>query len=166
MQLAPTIRSTLRSLDKSVILSGITTMQDVLREQTAARRFQAWLMGLFSALALLLAAVGVYGVMHYFVTQRIPEIGVRMAFGACGKDIVSLFMRRAMRFAGVGLAVGLVLALWSAWLIKRMLFGVTNTDPLTFLGALSLLILVALSATYFPARRATKVDPMVALRYE
>jgi len=71
-----------------------------------------------------------------------------------------------MRFAGVGLAVGLVLALWSAWLIKRMLFGVTNTDPLTFLGALSLLILVALSATYFPARRATKVDPMVALRYE
>ena len=166
MQLAPTIRSTLRSLDKSVILSGITTMQDVLREQTAARRFQAWLMGLFSALALLLAAVGVYGVMHYFVTQRIPEIGVRMAFGACGKDIVSLFMRRAMRFAGVGLAVGLVLALWSAWLIKRMLFGVTNTDPLTFLGALSLLILVALSAIYFPARRATRVDPMVALRHE
>jgi putative ABC transport system permease protein len=166
VQLAPTIRSTLRSLDKSVILSGITTMQDVLREQTAARRFQSWLMGLFSALALLLAAVGVYGVMHYFVTQRIPEIGVRMAFGACGKDIVSLFMQRAMRFAGAGLAVGLVLALWSASLIKRMLFGVTNTDPLSFLGALSLLILVALSAAYFPARRATKVDPMVALRYE
>ncbi len=166
MQLAPTIRSTLRSLDKNVILSGITTMQDVLREQTAARRFQSWLMGLFSALALLLAAVGVYGVMHYSVTQRIPEIGVRMAFGACGKDIVSLFMRRAMRFAGAGLAVGLVLALWSASLIKGMLFGVTNTDPLSFLGALSLLILVALSATYFPARRATRVDPMVALRYE
>ncbi len=166
MQLAPTIRSTLRSLDKNVILSGITTMQDVLREQTAARRFQSWLMGLFSALALLLAAVGVYGVMHYFVTQRIPEIGVRMAFGACGKDIVSLFMRRALRFAGAGLAVGLVLALWSASLIKRMLFGVTNTDPLSFLGALSLLILVALSASYFPARSATRVDPMVALRYE
>jgi predicted permease len=166
MQLAPTIRSTLRSLDKTVILSGITTMQDVLREQTAARRFQAWLMGLFSALAVLLAALGVYGVMHYFVIQRIPEIGVRMVFGARGKDILSLFMRRAMRSAGVGLAVGLVLALWSVSLIKRMLFGVTNTDPVSFLGALSLLILVALSATYFPARRATKVDPMVALRYE
>src|SRR5207245_3477105 len=165
-QLAASVRSMLRSLDKSVILSDVTSMQDVLSEQTAARRFQAWLMGLFSALALVLAAVGVYGVMHYFVSQRIPEIGVRMAFGASGKDIVSLFMRRAMRFTGVGLAVGLVLALWSAWLIKRMLFGVTNTDPLTFLGALSLLILVALSATYFPARRATKVDPMVALRYE
>jgi putative ABC transport system permease protein len=166
MQLAPSIRSTLRSLDKSVILSGITTMQDVLREQTVARRFQAWLMGVFSALALLLAAVGVYGVMHYFVTQRIPEIGVRMALGARGKDIVSLFMRRAMRFAGAGLAVGLVLALWSASLIKRMLFGVANTDPLSFLGALSLLILVALAATYLPARRATRVDPMAALRYE
>src|SRR2546427_12784906 len=109
MQLAPTIRSTLRSLDKNVILSGIT-MQDVLREQTAARRCQSWLMGLFSALALLLAAVGVYGVMHYFVTQRIPGIGVRMAFGACGTDIVSLFMRRAMRCAGAGLAAGLVLS--------------------------------------------------------
>jgi putative ABC transport system permease protein len=166
IQLAPTIRSTLRSLDKSVILSAISTMQDVLREQTAARRFQAWLMGVFSALALLLAAVGLHGVMHYFVTQRIPEIGVRMALGACGKDIVSLFMRRALRFAGAGLAVGLVLALWSASLIKRVLFGVTNTDPLSFFGALSLLILVALSATYFPARRATRVDPMVALHYE
>jgi predicted permease len=165
-QLASTIRSILRSIDKSVILSGISTMQDVLLEQTAARRFQSWLMGLFSALALLLAAVGVYGVMHYFVAQRIPEIGLRMALGACGRDIVSLFTRQAMAFVGAGLAVGLVLALWSATLIKRMLFGVTNTDPLSFLGALSLLILVALSATYFPARRATRVDPMVALRYE
>jgi predicted permease len=166
MQLAPTIRSILRSLDKGVILSSITSMQDVLREQTAARRFQAWLMGLFSALVVLLAAVGVYGVVHYFVTQRIPEIGVRMAFGASDKDIVSMFMRRAMRFAGAGLAVGLVLALWSGLLIKRMLFGVTNSDPVSFLGALWLLVLVALCATYFPACRASRIDPMVALRYE
>jgi predicted permease len=166
MQLAPTIRSILRSLDKGVILSSITSMQDVLREQTAARRFQAWLMGLFSALVVLLAAVGVYGVMHYFVIQRIPEIGVRMAFGASRKDIVSMFMRRAIRFAGAGLAVGLVLALWSGSLIKRMLFGVANSDPVSFLGALSLLVLVALCATYFPACRASRIDPMVALRYE
>jgi putative ABC transport system permease protein len=166
MQLAPTIRSILRSLDKGVILSSITSMQDVLREQTAARRFQAWLMGLFSALVVLLAAVGVYGVMHYFVIQRIPEIGVRMAFGASGKDIVSMFMRRAMRFAGAGLAVGLVLALWSGSLIKRMLFGVADSDPVSFLGALSLLVLAALCATYFPACRASRIDPMVALRYE
>lgn len=166
VQLAPIVRSTLRSIDKSVILSDISTMRDLLREQTMARRFEAWLMGLFSALALLLAAVGVYAVMHYFVTQRIPEIGMRMAFGACGKDIVSMFMQRAMRSACAGLAIGLVLAFWSASLIKRMLFGVTHTDPLSFLGALSLLLLVALSAAYFPVRRATKVDPMVALRYE
>ncbi len=131
-----------------------------------ARRLQAWLMGLFSGLALLLAAVGIYGVMHYFVTQRIPEIGVRMAFGAGRKDIVSLVLSRALGFAGAGLSIGLVLALWAASLIKRMLFGVTNTDPLSFLAALTLLILVAVCATYFPARRAMGVDPMVALRYE
>lgn len=166
MQLAQTIRSTLRSVDKSVVLSGIMTMEDVLREQTAARRLEAWLMGLFSGLALLLAAVGIYGVMHYFVTQRIPEIGVRMAFGAGRKDIVSLVVSRALGFASAGLSIGLVLALWAASLIKRMLFGVTDTDPLSFLGALSLLILVAVCATYFPALRATHVDPMVALRYE
>ena len=123
-------------------------------------------MGLFSGLALILAAVGTYGVMHYFVTDRIPEIGVRMAFGACRQDIVWLFMGRAMRFTAAGLGVGLVFALWSAYLIKRMLFGVTSADPLSFIGALSLLILVALATTYFPARRATKVDPMIALRYE
>lgn len=166
MLLAQEIRSSLRSLDKSVILSGITTMQEVLREQTAPRRFQAWLMGLFSGLALLLAATGVYAVMHYFVFQRIPEIGVRMAFGARGEDIAALLMRRATRFAGTGLSAGLVLALWAVSLIKRLLFGVTVADPLSFLGALFLLIVVAVTATYFPARRAMRVDPMVALRYE
>src|SRR5256884_2485184 len=113
----------------------------------------------FSSLALLLAAAGVYGVIHYFVAQRIPEIGIRMAFGASRKDIVVLLLRRAVRFAGTGLAVGLALAYWSASLLKKMLFGITDTDPLSFVGALSLLVLAALAATYFPARRATRVDP-------
>jgi predicted permease len=166
MQLAQTIRSTLRSVDKGVVVSGMMTMQDVLREQTAPRRFQAWLMGMFSGLALLLAAVGLYGVMHYFVSQRISEIGVRMAFGARREDIVALLMRRAARFTGAGLAAGLVLALWAGLLIKRMLFGVSSGDPMSFLGALLLMILVAIAATYFPARRAMRVDPIVALRYE
>jgi putative ABC transport system permease protein len=166
MQLAQTIRSTLRSVDKGVVVSGMMTMQDVLREQTAPRRFQAWLMGMFSGLALLLAAVGLYGVMHYFVSQRISEIGVRMAFGARREDIVALLMRRAARFTGAGLAAGLVLALWAGLLIKRMLFGVSSADPMSFLGALLLMILVAIAATYFPARRAMRVDPIVALRYE
>lgn len=166
MQLAQTIRSALRSVDKNVIISGIATMQDVLHEQTAPRRFQAWLMGIFSGLALVLAAVALYGVMHYFVMQRVPEIGVRMALGAQRQDIVGLLIGRAVRFAGAGLAIGLVVALWAASLIKRMLFGVSDTDPLSFAGALALLIVAALAATYLPARRATKVDPMVALRYE
>ena len=166
MLLAQAIRASLRSLDKSVILSGITTMQEVLQEQTAPRRFQAWLMGLFSGLALLLAATGVYAVMHYFVLQRIPESGVRMAFGARSEDIAALLMRRAVRFAGAGLGAGVVLAFWAVTFIQRLLFGVTSADPLSFVGALSLLVLAALAATYFPARRAMRVDPMVALRYE
>jgi predicted permease len=166
LQLAQTLRSTLHSVDKDVVVSGVTTMEGVLREQTAPRRFQAWVMGIFSGLALILAAVGLYGVMHYFVTQRIPEIGVRMAFGARGEDIAALLMRRAIRFAGAGLAVGLVLAVWTGSLLKGMLFGVSETDPLSFLGPLLVLVAVALAATYFPARRAMKVDPMVALRYE
>jgi ABC-type antimicrobial peptide transport system permease subunit len=89
-----------------------------------------------------------------------------MAFGARGEDIAALLMRRAIRFAGAGLAVGLVLAVWTGSLLKGMLFGVSETDPLSFLGPLLVLVAVALAATYFPARRAMKVDPMVALRYE
>jgi predicted permease len=166
LQLAQTIRGELRALDKDVIISGVATMQDVLREQTAPRRFQAWLMGIFSGLALLLAAAAVYGVMHYFVVQRIPEIGVRMALGASREDIVALLIGRAARFVGAGLAAGLVLAVWAAWLLKRMLFEVSHTDPWSFAGAVALLIIAALAATYFPARRATKIDPIAALRYE
>jgi predicted permease len=166
LQLAQTIRSTVHAVDNSVIISNVSTMQDVLREQMAPRRFQAWLMGIFSGLALLLAAAAVYGVMHYFVVQRIPEIGVRMALGAGREDIVALLIGRAARFVGPGLAAGLVLAFWAGSLIKRMLFGVSHTDPVSFAGALALLVIAALAATYFPARRATKVDPLVALRYE
>jgi putative ABC transport system permease protein len=104
--------------------------------------------------------------MHYFVVQRIPEIGVRMALGARAEDIVALLVGRAARFVGAGLATGVVLALWAASLIQRMLFGVSQTDAVSFAGALGLLVIAALAATYFPARRATKIDPLAALRYE
>jgi putative ABC transport system permease protein len=164
--LAFTVRATLHALDPDAVVSEAMTMNDVLREQTAPRRFQAWLMGIFSALALALAGVGLYGVMHYFVTQRIPEIGLRMALGARREDIVGLLMKRVGRFAAIGLGAGLVLALWAAALIKRLLFGVSQNDPLSFAGATLLLVIAGLAASYFPARRATRVDPMVALRHE
>jgi predicted permease len=165
-QLAGTVRGVLHELDPTAVVSDGMTMSDVLREQTAPRRFQAWLMGIFSALALGLAVVGLYGVMHYFVMQRIPEIGLRIALGARREDIVGLLMKRVGRFAGMGLGVGLILALWAAALIKRLLFGVSETDPFSFAGATVLLVVAGMAATYFPARRATRVDPMVALRHE
>jgi ABC-type antimicrobial peptide transport system permease subunit len=166
LQLAGTARGVLHDLDPTAVVSEAMTMSDVLREQTAPRRFQAWLMGIFSALALALAAVGLYGVMHYFVMQRIPEIGLRIALGAGREDIVKLLMNRVGRFAAAGLGAGLVLALWAAVLIKRLLFGVSQTDPFSFAGATLLLMIVGLAATYLPARRAMGVDPMVALRQE
>jgi putative ABC transport system permease protein len=165
-QLAMTVRGTLRELDPNAVVSEAMTMSDVLREQTAPRRFQAWLMGIFSALALVLAAIGLYGVTHYFVMQRIPEIGLRVALGARRGDIVKLLVERVGRFAAVGLGGGLVLAIWAAALIKRLLFGVSQTDPVSFVGATLLLMIVGLGAAYFPARRATQVDPMVALKHE
>jgi predicted permease len=165
-QLAMTVRGVLHELDPGAVVSEAMTMSDVLREQTAPRRFQAWLMGIFSALALALAVVGLYGVMHYFVVQRTPEIGLRVALGARREDIVKLLMKRVGRFAAAGLGSGLVLALWAAALIKRLLFGVSQADPFSFAGATLLLVIAGLAATYLPARRATRVDPMVALRHE
>jgi putative ABC transport system permease protein len=165
-QVAMTVRGTLHELDPNAVVSEAMTMRDVLREQTAPRRFQAWLMGIFSALALVLAAIGLYGVTHYFVMQRIPEIGLRVALGASRADIVNLLTNRVGRFAAIGLSTGLILAIWSAALIKRLLFGVSQTDPVSFAGATLLLMIVGLGAAYFPARRATRVDPMVALRHE
>lgn len=165
-QLARTVRGVLHELDPNTIVSEAMTMSDVLREQTAPRRFQVWLMGIFSALALALAAIGLYGVTHYFVMQRIPEIGLRVVLGARRGDIVKLLMARVGRFAVVGLGGGLVLAIWAAALIKRLLFGVSQTDPISLAGAILLLLIAGLGAAYFPARRATRVDPMMALRHE
>src|SRR5207249_9901152 len=110
-------------------------------------------MGLFSSLALLLAAAGVYGVIHYFVAQRIPEIGIRMAFGVSRKDIVVFLLRRAVRFAGTGLAVGLALAYWSASLLKNMMFGITDSDPLRYVVTTSFIVLVAWACNCFPVLR-------------
>jgi len=124
------------------------------------------LLSIFAGLAVLLAAIGIYGVMSYAVGQRVHEIGVRMALGARAGDVLSLVLRRGLGLALVGIAIGVVGGVWLTTAMKSLLFGVSLNDPLTFVIVSALLLAVAAAATYIPARRATKVDPIVALRYE
>ena len=124
------------------------------------------LFAIFSAIALVLAAVGIYGVMAFFVTQRTREIGIRMALGAQWRDVLKLVLRNGMLLAAIGLAVGLAGAFALTRLMRSLLFEVSPTDPLTFCAVALCLICAALLACYIPARRATKVDPLIALRYE
>ena len=164
--LVAAVRGEVRSLDKDLPLYAIKTMEDYLDESVAARRLNMLLVGVFSAVALLLAAVGIYGVISHSVTERTREIGIRMALGARSQDAVRLVLRRGMTLALIGVGLGLIGSAGLTWLIENLLFGVSATDPLTFaLIALSL-IFVAFLACWIPARRAAKVDPMIALRCE
>jgi ABC-type antimicrobial peptide transport system permease subunit len=144
----------------------IASLEQQLADQTAQRRFQAWLLGLFSAIAVVLAGVGIYGLLHYSVAQRTREIGVRMALGARGGDVVAMVLREGMLLATVGVGVGIVAALALTRLIASLLFGVAPDDALTIGAVATLLLMVASVACYIPARRATRVDPMTALRTE
>src|SRR5262245_28544587 len=141
-------------------------MEAMLNEAVAPRRFNMILFGALAGAALLLAAVGIYGVMAYTVTQRTHEIGIRLALGARTRDVLSLVIGQGMTIAALGLLLGLAGALTLTRLIKGWLFGISPTDPLTFAALALSLASVALLACYFPARRATKVDPMIALRHE
>ena len=136
--------------------------KDVRRE----RRFRAVLLGAFGALALFIAAIGVYGVISYSVAQRTQEIGVRVALGALRRDVLALVVWQGMRTSLIGIGIGLASAYALTRLMVKLLFGVSATDPLTFLGIASLLALVALAACLVPARRAMSIDPMTALRYD
>jgi len=164
--LAASLRGAVRALDAGAILSPVTTVDDLLSAQLAPRRFQTWLLGLFSALALLLASVGIYGVMHYSVAQRTHEIGVRVALGARPADILRLVTGEGLRLALLGAVLGFIGALELTPLISNLLFGIRATDPLTFAAVVATLLAVALLACYVPARRAARVDPMEALRCE
>jgi putative ABC transport system permease protein len=154
------------SVNKDVPLANVGTMQELIANSVQRRKFSMLLLTLFAAVAMLLAAIGLYGVMSYSVAQRTHEIGIRMALGARRPDVLALIVKQGMALALMGILAGAMLALGMTRLISGMLFGITATDPLTFAGVAALLGTVAFLANYLPARRASKVDPMVALRYE
>jgi putative ABC transport system permease protein len=156
----------IHSVDPSVAVYGIRTMQDRLYDSLARQRFSSALLGAFAAFALLLAAVGIYGVMSYLVTQSTHDIGVRVALGAQPGNIVGLVVRQGMELATIGILAGLAGAAALTRVMSSLLFGVSATDALTFCAVAALLALVAFTAIVIPARRATRVDPMVALREE
>jgi predicted permease len=165
-QLANAVVRAIREADPEQPVFGVMSMEKLLANATAERRFSLFLLLLFAGLALILSSVGIYGVMAYTTTQRRHEIGIRMALGARSADVLNLVLGQGMRLVAIGLALGLI----GAWLLSRVLvsqlYGITASDPYTYLGVAALLAGVALTATYLPARRATRVDPMTALRSE
>jgi putative ABC transport system permease protein len=166
LRLAATVKDRIWSVDKDQPVSRVQTMDQILSDSVARRRLYVVLLAVFASVALLLAAAGIYGVVSYSVTQRTREIGIRVALGAERVDVLRLIIAHAAKLALTGELLGILLALGLTRLMTSLLFGISAADPLIFAGAASLLSAVALAASYFPARRAMHVDPMVALRYE
>jgi putative ABC transport system permease protein len=160
------VRGEVRAIDKDQPVYNIRTMEQLLNQAIAQRRLNMMMLGAFALVALLLATSGIFGLMAYTVAQRTHEIGIRMALGAQKRDILKLVFGQGMSLTMIGLGLGLAAAFWLTRLMSSLLFGVSATDPLTFLSLALLLAIVALIACYIPARRAMKVDPMIALRYE
>jgi putative ABC transport system permease protein len=166
LALAEAIKGEVQTINPNVPVTEVATLESGLARLLAPRRFNTWLLGLFAVVALLLAAVGIYSVMSYAVTQRTREIGIRMALGAQTPDVLRLLIGQGLRLIFSGLLIGALASVVLTRWLKSLLFGVSATDPRTFAMAAVLLVAVALLACYLPARRATRVDPMIALRYE
>jgi predicted permease len=160
------VRRAVERIDSREVIYNVQTMEEVVSNSFAARRLSMILLGVFAALALVLACIGIYGVISYLVGQRTHEIGVRMALGAERGDVLRLVIGHGARMALIGVAIGIVAALGLTRLMANQLFGVSAHDPLTFAGVAMLLVIVAVAACYIPARRAMRVDPMIALRHE
>jgi len=166
MSLASAVRNEVAALNRDQAVFNVRTMEQTLAQSVSPRRFSMLLLTVFAIVALALASLGIYGLMSYAVAQRTREIGVRMALGAQLSDVLKLVIGQGMKLAFSGVVLGLVASVALTQLMKTLLFGVSATDPLTFVVIVSLLTVVALLACWLPARRATKVDPMIALRYE
>jgi putative ABC transport system permease protein len=164
--LSQAVRSEVRSVDPDMPVFGIQTMEEVMANAVVQRRFAMVLLGMFALIALALSSVGIYGVIAYSVGQRTHEIGVRMALGASSRNVLQLIMLQGVKLTLLGVAVGIAGALAVTRFLAFLLFGITATDPITFAGITLLLLIVALAACYVPARRAMKVDPIIALRHE
>jgi putative ABC transport system permease protein len=164
--LASAVRAEIAALNKDQPVFNVRTMEQIVSQSVAPRRFSMTLLTVFAAVALVLASIGIYGMMSYAVAQRTREIGLRMTLGAQRGNVLRLVIAQGMKLALAGVALGLVASLMLTRTMKNLLFGISASDPLTFLGITLLLTLVALLACWIPARRATKVDPIVALRYE
>jgi len=160
------ISNAVHEVDHQQPVLDVITMEDIVAGSLSHQRFNMLLLTAFSGLALLLAAIGIYSVLAYSVRRRMREIGVRMALGAQRADILHMVLYQGTKLALVGTGIGIAAAFGLTRLMSSQLFGVTATDPVTFVSVAALIVLVALAACYIPARRATKVDPMVALRYE
>jgi len=164
--IAPAIRSTVQSMDPALPIVQLRTMESVFGDSVSRQRFLSQLLDIFAAVALVLAAIGTYGVLSYLVTERQREIGIRVALGASTAGIVRLVLRQGLSLSAMGIAGGVVGALALARLTGSLLFGVSPTDPTTYVAVGAVILLVALLACLIPAQRAIRVDPLVAIRNE
>jgi putative ABC transport system permease protein len=159
-------RREIHAVDPNQPITNIATMEELLIKETGSRRLGMILLAVFAGLALLLSSLGIYAVLSYFVTQQTAEMGIRLALGAQRRDVMGIVLKKGMGWTLLGVVIGLIAAFALARLMASLLFGVSATDPITFLAVATILTSVALLACAIPARRAMKVDPMVALRYE
>ena len=166
MSIAGSVRSVVQRIDPTLPLSNVMTMRMIADSVLAKPRLNLLLTAIFAGLALVLAAIGIYSVMSFIATQRTHEIGVRMALGARAGHVFWLIIGQGMKLVLLGLALGVLGALILTRVLTSLLFGITGTDPITYIGAPLLLALIALLACYFPARKAMNLDPLAAVRYE